>query len=213
MKTDPRAARETERLRRVYEQAAPSYDRWMQVFDRLLLDGGRKRICSRATGRTLELAIGTGLNLPFYPRDVQLTGIDMSPGMLSMAGRRAQELGLEVELRLGDAQALDFPDSAFDTVVVTLSLCTVPDDRRALAEAWRVLKPEGRLLLLEHVRSPVGLVRWAQRLLDPVMVRLAGDHLLRDPIDHLAAAGFSVEQSDRFKWGIIEEIVARKPSG
>ena len=210
---DPKAAaptaRQTERVRRFYDRFAADYDRGMGLFERLLLGDGRRRLCSRASGRTLELAIGTGLNLAFYPRDVQLTGIDVSPGMLAVAGRRAAELGLEVELRVGDAQALDFPDQRFDTVVCTLSLCTIPDERRALAEAHRVLRPGGLLLLLEHVRSPVRPVRWVERLLDP-LARLAGDHLLRDPLDHLEAAGFGVERCERTKWGIIEQVVARK---
>jgi ubiquinone/menaquinone biosynthesis C-methylase UbiE len=75
-------------------------------------------------------------------------------------------------LLLGDAQALEFPDASFDTVVITLALCTIPDDRAAVREARRVLRAGGRLILLEHVRSPVTPVRAVQRLLDPVMVRL-----------------------------------------
>jgi ubiquinone/menaquinone biosynthesis C-methylase UbiE len=98
-------------------------------------------------------------------------------------------------------------------VVCTLALCTIPDERRALVEAYRVLRPGGQLLLLEHVRSPVAPVRWVERLLDPLMVRLAGDHLLRDPLDHIEAVGFSIERCDHSKWGIIEEVVAHKGSG
>ena len=209
MTAEVAAARDTERLRRFYDRAAPDYDRWMRLVDRLLLGDGRRRLCARAGGRTLELGIGTGLNLAFYPRHVRLTGIDLSPAMLAVAGRRAQALGLEAELRVGDAQALDFPDDGFDAVVCTLSLCTIPDERRALAEAYRVLRPGGRLLLLEHVRSPVRPVWWVERLLDP-LARLAGDHLLRDPLDHLSAAGFCRERSQRSRWGVIAEIVARK---
>lgn len=204
------SARETERLRRIYDNFAASYDRWMYHFDRLLLGDGRKRIASRASGQTLEVAIGTGLNLAFYPREVQLTGIDLSPAMLAIAGRRAQSLGLQVDLRLGDAQALDFPADRFDTVVSTLCLCTIPDERRAISEAYRVLRPGEQLLLLEHVRSPIGPVRWVERLLDPLLVRVAGDHLLRDPLNHLEPVGFRIERCDRSKWGFVEEVVARK---
>lgn len=105
MKPEAWRARETERLRRFYEKFARDYDRWMQFYDHLMLGDGRKRICSSARGETLELAIGTGLNLAFYPNDVQLTGIDLSPAMLANADRRAHELGLQVELRLGDARS------------------------------------------------------------------------------------------------------------
>lgn len=210
MKAEISAARETERVRRFYDTVAASYDGWMWLFDRLLLGDSRKRIISRAGGQTLELAVGTGLNLAFYPHDVQLTGVDLTPAMLAIAGRRAQALGVKVDLRLGDAQALDFPDERFDTVVCTLSLCTIPDERRALAEAYRVLRPGGQLLLLEHARSSVRPVRWVERLLDPLLVRLAGDHLLRDPLDHLVTVGFNIERCDRSKWGIVEAIIARK---
>ncbi|MGN6700572.1 MAG: methyltransferase domain-containing protein, partial [Thermomicrobiales bacterium] len=106
--------------------------------------------------------------------------------------------------------ALPFPDNHFDTVVATLLLSTISDCRRATAEAWRVLQPGGQLLLLDHVRSPVAPVLWAERLLDPLLARCTGVHLLRDPLDYLGAAGFFVEHCARFHWGLIEEVVARK---
>jgi ubiquinone/menaquinone biosynthesis C-methylase UbiE len=199
----------THRVRRFYDKAAAQYDGWMRPFDRVFLGDGRQRLCERAVGRTLELAVGTGLNIPFYPPSVHLTGIDVSPAMLAIAERRAQALGRAVELRLGDAQELDFPSGSFDTVLATLSLCTIPDQRRALAEANRVLRLGGHLLLLEHVRSPIGPVRWTQRLVDP-LARLSGDHLLREPLDHVEAAGFRVEHYARSKWGVIEALDSRK---
>ena len=109
-----------------------------------------------------------------------------------------------------DAQALPFPDEAFDTVVMTLLLCTIPDDHEAVAEASRVLRPCGRLLLLEHVRSPVMPVRAVQRALHPLSVRFQADHLLREPLDHLEDAGLEVERLERSKWGIVERLSARK---
>jgi ubiquinone/menaquinone biosynthesis C-methylase UbiE len=131
--------------------------------------------------------------------------------MLDVAHRRARELGHEVDLRVGDAQDLSFPDASFDTVVATLALCTIPDDRRAVAEAARVLRPGGRLLLLEHVRSPVLPVRMVQRVLEPLTLLLDHDHLLREPLRHVEDAGLVVERLERSKWGIVERLVARKP--
>ena len=202
--------RENERLRRFYDRSAGEYDLWMRFYDPLVLGDGRGRICSRASGRTLELAIGTGLNLPFYPDGVPLTGIDLSPAMLAIASRRARELGVDADLRLGDAHDLDFPDESFDTVVATLFLSSVPSPRQAAAEVLRVLKPGGRLLLLDHVRSPIWPARLVERLLDPPVRRFAGCHLLRDPLDYLGAVGFRVERRDRSRWGIVLEVVARK---
>ncbi len=201
---------ETRRVRRIYDRNASRYDRAIRVMERLLLDDGRDWACTKARGDVLEIAVGTGRNLPYYPADIRLTGIDVSPLMLAHARQHARALGRDVDVRLGDAQALDFPGDTFDTVVCTLALCTIPDDQAALAEMQRVLRPGGRLLLLEHVRSPVLPVRAIQRLLDPLFVRLEGDHLLRDPLAHLQAPGFVVEQIVRTKWGLIERIVARK---
>ena len=202
---------ETERVRRIYDESAGRYDRQIGFFEKLLFGGGREWVCSRARGEVLEVAVGTGRNLPFYPKEVRLTGVELSPAMLEVARARAQELGVEADLRVGDAQALPFPDDAFDTVVMMLSLCTIPDDRRAVAEASRVLKTDGHLLLLEHVRSPVLPVRAVQRVLDPLFARFQADHLLREPLDHLQDASLEVERLERSKWGIVERVSARKP--
>jgi ubiquinone/menaquinone biosynthesis C-methylase UbiE len=209
----PAVRAETERVRSIQDKGASRYDRKISFFERVLFGEGRAWVCSQARGRVLELAAGTARNLPFYPAEVEITGIELSPEMLAIARERQRDLGREADLRLGDAQDLDFADESFDTVVITLGLCTIPDDRQAVAEAHRVLRGGGRLLLLEHVRSPSLAVRFGQRLLDPLMVRFQGDHLLRDPLDNLEAEGFSVERSERSKWGIVERVVARKPGG
>ena len=202
---------ETERVQRLYDEAAGKYDRFIGIPERVLFGDGRRWICSQAHGEVLEIAVGTGRNLPCYPADTRVTGIDLSPAMLDVARERARERGGEIDLRVGDAQALDFRDERFDTVIFTLALCTIPNPRQAVAEARRVLRPGGRLLLLEHVRSPHRAVRMAQRLLDPLTVRFQGDHLLREPLDYAEAEGFQIEQLERSKWGIVERLVARKP--
>ena len=207
----PSATSETERVRRIQDKEAPRYDRQISFFERVLFGDGRQWVCSQATGDVLELAAGTARNLPFYPPDVRITAVELSPEMLSIGRRRAEALGRDADLRLGDVQALEFPDGSFDTVVCTLGLCTIPDDRKAAAEARRVLRPGGRLLLLDHVRSPSLPVRAIQRLLDPLSVRFQADHLLRDPLDYLSAEGFDVERMERSKWGIVERVRARKP--
>ena len=206
-------ALEAERIRRFYEKSAGRYDKQMRFWDRVLdFAGGRRWVCSQAVGDVLEIGMGTGLNLPYYQNGIRLTGIEFSPAMLELARERAKELGRDVELLAGDAQALECPDASFDTVVCTLALCTIPDDRKAVAEARRVLRPGGRLLLLEHVRSPLLPIRAGQRLLEPLTLRFEADHLLRDPADYLAEQGFEIEALERLKWGIVERIAARKPA-
>jgi len=202
---------ETERLKRVWEKEAPTYDRRMGFFERVLFGDGRQWVCSRASGQVLEVAVGTGRNFPFYAEGVRLTGIDLSPAMLEIARKRADELGVDADLREGDAQQLPFADASFDTVVCTLSLCNIPDDRRAIAEMKRVLRPGGRLLLLDHVRASSKVWLAAQRVLEPLWWRFSCEHLLRRPLEHVQAEGFEVEQRERYKAGIVERLSARRP--
>lgn len=201
---------ETQRVRAIYERTASTYDRAIGLVERLLLAGGRQRLCGEATGDVLEIAVGTGRNIPYYSTDIRLTGIDISPAMLAFARERAAMLGRTVDLQIADAQALPFPDDAFDTVVSTLTLCTIPDERRAIIEAQRVLRPGGHLLLLEHVRSPILPVRLGQQLIEPLSIRLQADHLLREPHDAVATAGLVIDRCERSKWGIIERLTAHK---
>jgi ubiquinone/menaquinone biosynthesis C-methylase UbiE len=201
---------ETERVRRLWEKQAPRFDRTMGFWEKVLFGGGREWACAQARGQVLEIAVGSGRNFPYYPRDVRLTAMELSSAMLELARARAAELGLEVDLRPGDAQALEFPDDSFDTVVCTFSLCSIPDDRKAVAEIRRVLRPGGQLILLEHVRSPSLPVRAVQRMLNALTVRFEGDHLVREPLEHVRAEGFEIDQFERSKWGIVERLAAHK---
>ena len=134
--------------------------------------------------------------------------------MIAIAQQRALALGRHADLRVGDAQALDIPDESVDTVISTLALCSIPDDRQAVSEVKRVLRPGGRFILMEHVASPLRLVRVFQKALDWIAVRTEGDHLVREPLVHLKAEGFLIEGIERLKWGIVERLAARKaPAG
>lgn len=201
---------ETRRVRRLYEKMAPHYDRVIAVAERLLFADGRAWACAHARGRVLEVGVGTGRNLRFYPPGVELTGIELSPAMLSHARHRATALDQQVDLRLGDAQHLPFGQASFDTVLATLTQCSVPDDTAAVAEMARVLRPGGRLVLLDHVASPRPGVRRVQALLDPLFVRLQGDHLLRDPQPAVTAAGLDTQVATHSRAGIVLRLMATK---
>jgi ubiquinone/menaquinone biosynthesis C-methylase UbiE len=205
-------AAETERVRQIQDRDAARYDRQIAFWERKLFGDGRRWAAEQARGEVLEIAIGTARNLPFYPAGIALTGVELSGEMLAIARRRAEALGRRADLRLGDVQALDLPDERFDTVVCTLALCTIPDPRRAVAEVRRVLRPGGRFVLLEHVRSPTRAVRAVQRLLEPLSLRLVADHLTREPLEYLHAEGFEIEQLERSKRGLVERVLARKPA-
>jgi ubiquinone/menaquinone biosynthesis C-methylase UbiE len=201
-----------DRLRRYWDKESVSYDKQMQFFERLLAPDNRTWVCGQAAGDTLEVAIGTGLNLPHYADGVRLTGVDLSPAMLTLARIRAQELGRPVDLREADAQQLPFTAASFDTVVCTYGLCAIPDDSQAVRELTRVLRPGGLLLLADHIAGTAWPVRAVQRLVEMVTVPLQGEHFTRRPLHLVQAAGLDVEQRDRFKLGLIERLAARKPA-
>ncbi|GAA4668475.1 class I SAM-dependent methyltransferase [Nocardioides nanhaiensis] len=202
----------TEKQREVWDAAAPRYDRSMALLERRLFDGGRPWLAQRARGRVLEVAVGTGANLPLYPGDVQLVGVDLSPRMLGLARERAAELGREVELLEGDAAALPLPDASVDTAVCALGLCSIPDPAAALAEMHRVLRPGGSLLLLDHVVSTWPPVRAVQWLVERVTVRVAGEWFTRRQLPLVRAAGFEVVETERLRLGIVERVHARRPA-
>jgi len=205
----PSDQKNRDRWRRYWNKHSASYDREMRFFERVLFKDCRTWVCSRATGETLEVGVGTGLNLPFYRGDVRLTGIDLSPAMLAIARRRASQLK-HVDLREADAHGLPFPDESFDTVVCTFSLCAIPDEGQAIAEMKRVLRPGGQLLLADHVRGTAWPTRVVQRLLEVVTIPMGGEHFLRRPYDEVRAEGFQIATHERFNLGIVERLSARK---
>jgi len=201
----------TERQRRIWDKSASSYDGQMDFVERLLGRGDREWLGERATGRVLEVAIGTGRSLPFYVTATTLTGVDLSSEMLAVARRRADDRGLPLDLLEGDAEALPVEDAAYDTVLCSLSLCTIPDPAAAIAEMKRALVPGGRLLLLDHVASswpPVYAVQW---LVERISIRVAGEHYTRRSLPLVEAAGFDIVESVRQKAGSMERIHAKKP--
>lgn len=207
----PDRSKANERQRMKYAAQASTYDKDSDFEERWLYGTEHRTwACSRATGTTLEVAIGTGLNLPLYPPEVRLVGLDLTPEMLALARRRAADHAIPVALCESDAQALPFSNGTFDTVLSTYSMCTVPDERKAVLEMRRVLKPGGLLILVDHVRSSVPLFYWAQRLLELAPSR-GERELTRRPITHVLDAGFVIDETDRLRAGMIERLVARKP--
>lgn len=204
--------RENDRRRKAWDEQASGYDRRIGFFERHLFGSHhRSLVCSQAEGEVLEVAVGTGLNLPLYPEGVTLTAIDLSPEMLAIARTRAAEQDRDVVLREGDAHNLPFADGSFDSVVCTYSLCNIPDEARAIAEMKRVLRPGGKLLLLDHIRSSVAPVYWVQRAIELLSLRIDGDHMTRRPLEHVRAHGFEIVSRDRSRWGVVERVVAIRP--
>jgi ubiquinone/menaquinone biosynthesis C-methylase UbiE len=193
-----------------WDRRAPTYDARTRAAERRLLADSRRWVCDRARGDTLEIAVGTGANLPYYPAGVDLTAVDASGEMLRLAERRASAAGRAVALRRADAAALPFPGSSFDTVVCTFAMCCVPDERVALAEAVRVLRPGGDLLLADHVVATFWPLRAVQHVANLFSVPLQGEHYTRRPLAALGALDVTVVDTERLAMGAIERVHARR---
>ena len=208
----PRATSDFTHIQEIYDQLASSYDLRQAFGELLLLRRYRRQLLASAQGRVLEVGIGTGRNFPHYPLDCQITGVDISPEMLKVAEQRAARLGLGVKLSPMDAHELTFPRGSFDTVVSSLSLCTVVDPVKVLTEMSRVSALNGRILLLEHGRSCYRWVSWLLDDLAPYQVKKYGCHPNRNILALVQAADLVVLAAERhFLGGIIHVIRARPP--
>lgn len=211
--TYPDVSRETRRQQRHWGRHAESYDNKIAKVERSMLARTREWIGERATGRVLEVAVGSGRSLPYYRDDVSLVGIDLSPEMLAIAQRRAAELGMTADLREGNAEALPFADASFDTVVCALALCSITRPDIALKEMARVVVPGGSVVVVDHVRSDVAVIFAGQWMLERFTIPLQGEHLTRRHRDEVKAAGLVIVEDERLRSGSVERIRATHPDG
>ena len=192
-----------------YDRFARWYD-WIEgIPDLLGVRRLRRKLLQRASGRILEVAVGTGKNLPYYSRDCRVNALDVSKKMLSVARGRAAKLSLDASFLVADAEALPFSDQSFDTIVSSLSTCTFPDPVAALKEMVRVCRPEGKVFLLEHGRSDrEWLGRWQDRHANQFAKPL-GCNWNRKPLEFAKAARLKILEARRSFFGIFHRIEAK----
>lgn len=200
-----------DRITRIYNRNSPLYD-WLDgpnellVFRRL-----RPHLLAGVHGRTLEVGVGTGRNLPYYPPGVEAVGVDAASGMLERARRRNRKCGAPIELQLADVRSLPFEDGVFDVVLASFVFCSVADPVAGLRELRRVLRPRGELRLLEHQRPQGRLLGRLFDLLNPLMVRLTGANINRRTDRNVERAGFvEVGSQPMGAAGILRLIRARR---
>jgi ubiquinone/menaquinone biosynthesis C-methylase UbiE len=197
-----------------YDKIADQYEKRIW-FDQHILGVARlrRRLLSKASGKILEVACGTGQNFKLFAPNSEITAVELSPGMLEQARQNASAHGLKVNLAVMDAEKLEFPDGSFDTVVSTLSTCTFPNPVKALQEMKRVCRPDGLILLLEHGHSDLP---WLAKYQDRHEYQHYEDHAgcrwNQDPLDLIQSAGIKVLGSRRAILGMFHSIEAT-PAG
>ncbi len=202
--------RATALTRARYQRISPIYDLLELVTERRFRRW-RKKLWQLVRGpEILEVGVGTGKNIEYWPVHSEITAIDLTPGMLDIARNRAMRLDWDVDLRLGDVQSLEFPSASFDTVVATCVFCSVPDPVLGLREIGRVVRRGGQVVLLEHMRVNVPVIGVMMDALNPIIVQLWGANINRRTLENIRVAGLHIEQVENLDpMGMFKLIVAR----
>jgi ubiquinone/menaquinone biosynthesis C-methylase UbiE len=198
-------------VRKRYDRIAPYFEGMEAVMEGLFFKTWRKRLWAKVEGHhILEVGVGTGKNFDYYPQDARITAIDFSEQMLKQALRKRDRKNVNVELELMDIQSLYFADNSFDTVICSFVFCSVPSAIKGLKEVYRVCKPGGQVLLLEHVVSSNSVIAAIMNLLNPVVVTLFGANINRNTVKNVKACAFTSVHVDERSGDIIKLIEARK---
>jgi len=192
-----------------YQRISPIYDNIEWLMEKRFRPW-RQQLWRLVRGpRVLEVGVGTGKNIEFWPVDLKITAVDLTPGMLCIASQRLKSLNRHADLRLGDVQCLEFPPATFDTVVSTFVFCSVPDPLQGLRELGRVVRSDGQILLLEHVRIDRPVIGTLMDALAPLIVRLNGANINRRTVENVRHAGLLVERVENLDdMGMFKLIVA-----
>lgn len=194
-----------------YNRIAPYFEGLEAVMEGLVFKGWRKKCWQQVQGHhILEVGVGTGKNFDYYPADARITAIDFSKEMLKRAADKKLRKNVAVTLDLMDVQSLCFADNSFDTVIATFVFCSVPLPLKGLKELYRVCRPDGQVILLEHVLSAKPVLARVMNFVNPLIFRLVGANINRNTLKNVQACAFSTVHVDERSGDIIKLIVARK---
>jgi ubiquinone/menaquinone biosynthesis C-methylase UbiE len=196
-----------------YDRIAPIYDAMEVVVEKVAFSNWRERLWSYVEGQTiLEVGVGTGKNLPYHPNGAEVTSIDISQKMMTRAQQQKDQSDAAVAFAQADAQRLPFAAATFDTAVATFVFCSVPDPIRGLEAVKRVVRPNGQILLLEHVRVNAPVIGPLMDLMDPLIVRIMGAHIARRTAENVDKAGLSIETVEELTAGGLVKLIHARVS-
>lgn len=194
-----------------YNRLAPYFEGLEAVMEGLIFKSWRQKCWAEVQGHhILEVGVGTGKNFDYYPADARITAIDFSQEMLKQATAKQSRKNIAVDLHLIDVQSLPFADNSFDTVIATFVFCSVPLPVKGLKELYRVCRPNGQVILLEHVLSSNRCLAWLMNCINPAVVALVGANINRNTLKNVQACPFSSVHVDERSGDIIKLIVAKK---
>lgn len=202
-----------EKISKRYDRIAGIYDILEKPMEKMVLSKWREELMEELEGKILEIGIGTGKNIEYYPEGADVTGIDFSGKMIQKAKARAKALGKEVELMLMDAQNMTFEDDTFDTVFTTCVFCSVPDPVKGLTEIMRVCRDGGKIILIEHVRSEGKVLGVLMDILNPAVVSTYGANINRRTVENVKSAGFKDIHVENLWKDIVKKIVIINKKG
>lgn len=180
----------SEKIRKRYNRASRFYDILESPMEMMALREWRINLMKELRGNVLEIGVGTGKNIEYYPEDITMTAIDFSEGMLKKAEGKAIKYKKNVTLLQMDAQEIKFPDNSFDTIFTTCVYCSVPDPIKGLKEMRRVCKPNGKIIMIEHVRSEKKILGRLMDILNPIVVNMYGANINRKTVENIYESGF-----------------------
>lgn len=202
---------DNEKTKRRYDRIAPYFDALEGFLEGLFFSDWRKTLWSKVQGEhILEVGVGTGKNFPYYPENSRITALDFSEKMLERAKAKQLRKNVKVELELMDVQSLCYADNSFDTVIATFVFCSVPQPNRGLQELYRVCKPGGKVLLLEHVLSSKPMMAKMMNLINPLIAVVFGANINRQTVKSVQSCGFQKVSLDPASRDMIKLIQAIK---
>ena len=196
----------TEKIKKRYNRAAKFYDIIENPMEMMALKKWRIELMKELKGKVLEVGVGTGKNIEHYPPNIDITAIDFSEKMLKKAYEKAVKFDKQVNLINMDAQNMNFPDNTFDVIFTTCVFCSVPDPILGLKELRRVCKPNGKIIMVEHVRSEKKVLAVIMDILNPIVVNTYGANINRKTLDNVNNAGFINVSSINLYSDIVKKI-------
>ncbi len=194
-----------------YNRFSKVYDLLERPVEKYLFSNLRKKAIARTEGKVLEVGIGTGKNMPYYPKNIEIIGIDFSKGMLQKAEKKKNILSLDsIALLEMDIEKLAFNDNFFDTVVSTFVFCTVPNPIRGLQEVYRVLKPGGKAVFLEHMKSSRTTLNIPLYVMNVFSKALVGTSIIRETQRNIEKSGFMIGEVENVCLDIVRLIIGEK---